>query len=494
MTTTDLTDITRGIFFGNTDLDEARVVRAVTDGLYDADLGDLFLQKRVSEMLGRDDGKLVTASVRTDNGMGLRYVVGESTGYAQGNPDEQSLRKATQAVRGIRISPQTTGSIQVSAPGSSPLPPPLYSADNPLVGTTIQDRARLLETIDHYVRSQAGNMPGTEVVNVSVSLAASHDVIHIVGQDGRQAGDIRPLVRMDVSTLLERNGIRERGACGFGGRHGDLQRFFDEAAWKGAADSAIEEAMANFDAVACPAGEMQVVLGPGWPGILLHEAVGHGLEGDFNRKGTSAFSGKIGERIASPLVTVIDQGNIPNRRGSLNIDDEGTPTGRTILIEDGILCGYMLDQLNARLMGVPTTGNGRRENFTFRVIPRMTNTYMLGGAHCPQEIIQSVKNGIYIALFAGGQVDITSGNFSFNANAAFRIRNGRIAERVRGATLIGKGAEIMQRITMVGNDMALDKGIGTCGKDGQGVPVGVGQPTLLINGITVGGTAALSPS
>lgn len=492
MTTTDLTDITRSIFFGNTDLDDARVARAVTDGLHDADLGDLFLQSRMMQILGRDDGKLVTASALSNTGMGFRYVAGESTGYAHGNLDEDSLKRAIQTARGVRVSPQTADSVQVSAPPAGAPSTPLYSADNPLEGTSMQERAKLLEAVDDYVRSQVADMPGTEVVNVSVSLAASHDIIHIIGRDGRQAGDIRPLVRMDVSALLERNGIRERGACAFGGRHGDLQRFFDEAAWKGAANSAIQEATDNFGAVECPAGEMQVVLGPGWPGILLHEAVGHGLEGDFNRKGTSAFSGKIGQRVASSSVTVIDQGNIPNRRGSLNIDDEGTPTGTTFLIKDGILCGYMLDQLNARLMGVPTTGNGRRENFTFRVIPRMTNTYMLGGEHSPEEIIGSVRDGIYIALFAGGQVNITSGKFSFNANAAYRIRNGKIAERVRGATLIGIGAEVMQRIAMVGNDMALDPGIGTCLKDGQGVPVGVGQPTLLINGIAVGGTA--SPS
>jgi TldD protein len=327
------------------------------------------------------------------------------------------------------------------------------------------------------------------VCQVSVGLAASWSVIDIVRADGFVASDVRPLVRLGVQIVAEQNGRRETGFHGLGGRY-LYDNLFDEAQWSRAIDIALAQALVNLESVAAPAGEMQVVLGPGWPGVLLHEAVGHGLEGDFNRKGTSAFSGRIGERVAAPGVTVIDDGAINQRRGSLTIDDEGTPTRRTVLIEDGILKGYLQDRLNARLMGMDPTGNGRRESFAHAPMPRMTNTFMLGGRDDPDELVSRVKDGIYAKSFGGGQVDITSGKFVFGCTEAYRIRGGRIAEPIKGATLIGDGPTVLTRVKGIGNDLALDEGVGVCGKGGQSVPAGVGQPTLLIDGITVGGTAA----
>ena len=372
----------------------------------------------------------------------------------------------------------------------APAPPPqrtnqaMYGADDPLALVPFAEKVALCERIDAAARAR-----DPRVVQVSVSLAASWSVIDIVRGDGFTASDVRPLVRLGVQIVAERNGRRETGYHGIGGRYlyGEL---FEEARWNRMIDLALAQALVNLDSVAAPAGEMPVVMGNGWAGVLLHEAVGHGLEGDFNRKGTSAFSGRIGERVANPGVTVIDDGAMMQRRGSLTIDDEGTPTSRTVLIEDGILKGYLQDRLNARLMGMAPTGNGRRESFAHSPMPRMTNTFMLGGTEEPGALIERVKDGIYAKSFGGGQVDITSGKFVFACTEAYRIRGGKIAEPVKGATLIGDGPTVLTKVSGIGNDLALDEGIGVCGKGGQSVPAGVGQPTLLIDGLTVGGTAA----
>ena len=360
----------------------------------------------------------------------------------------------------------------------------MYGAEDPLSLVPFAQKVDLCQRIDAAARAR-----DPRVVQVSVSLSASWSVVDIVRADGFVASDVRPLVRLGVQIVAEENGRRETGHHGLGGRYlyGHL---FDEGQWNRAIDIALAQALTNLGSVAAPAGEMPVVLGPGWPGVLLHEAVGHGLEGDFNRKGTSAFSGRIGERVAAPGVTVVDDGAIDQRRGSLTIDDEGTPTGRTCLIEDGILKGYLQDRLNARLMGMEATGNGRRESFAHAPMPRMTNTFMLAGNDDPGELVERVKDGIYARSFGGGQVDITSGKFVFSCTEAYRIRGGKIAEPVKGATLIGDGPTVLTRVSGIGNDLALDEGVGVCGKGGQSVPAGVGQPTLLIDGLTVGGTAA----
>jgi len=372
----------------------------------------------------------------------------------------------------------------------APAPPPqrtnqsMYGADDPLGLIPFSDKVALCERIDAAARAR-----DPRVAQVSVTLAASWSVIDIVRGDGFVASDVRPLVRLGVNIVAEHNGRRETGFHGLGGRY-LYDHLFEQGIWDRAIDMALAQALANLESVAAPAGEMPVVLGPGWPGVMLHEAVGHGLEGDFNRKGTSAFSGRVGERVAAPGVTVIDEGAIDSRRGSLTIDDEGTPTGRTVLIEDGILKGYLQDRLNARLMGMAPTGNGRRESFAHAPMPRMTNTFMLGGRDDPAELVERVKDGIYATSFGGGQVDITNGKFVFSCTEAYRIRGGRIAEPIKGATLIGDGPTVLTRVKGIGNDLALDEGIGVCGKGGQTVPAGVGQPTLLIEGLTVGGTAA----
>jgi len=360
----------------------------------------------------------------------------------------------------------------------------MYGSDDPLGLVPFAEKVALCERIDAAARAR-----DPRVAQVSVALSASWSVVEIVRADGFVGSDIRPLVRLGVQIVAEQNGRRETGYHGLGGRY-LYGKLFDEAEWSRAIDIALDQALVNLDSVAAPAGEMPVVMGSGWAGVLLHEAVGHGLEGDFNRKGTSAFSGRIGERVAAPGVTVIDEGAITKRRGSLTIDDEGTPTGRTVLIEDGILKGYMQDRLNARLMGMRPTGNGRRESFAHAPMPRMTNTFMLAGQDEPAELMSRVKDGIYAKSFGGGQVDITSGKFVFSCTEAYRIRGGKIAEPVKGATLIGDGPTVLTRVKGIGNDFALDEGIGVCGKGGQGIPAGVGQPTLLIDGLTVGGTAA----
>ena len=449
------------------------------DALKGCDDGELYLQYRASEAFGFDDGRLKTADFNTQAGFGLRGVAGETTAFAHANElSEAAIRRAAE-----------TMAVLDPASGARPAPPrrtnaTLYTDSDPLSLVPFAKKVALCQRIDAAARAR-----DPRVVQVSVALAGSWSVIEIVRPDGFVAHDVRPLVRLNVQIVVEKNGRRETGYHGQGGRY-LYDSLFDEAVWNRAIDMALAQALVNLESVAAPAGEMTVVLGPGWPGVLLHEAIGHGLEGDFNRKGTSAFSGRIGERVAAPGVTVVDDGSIADRRGSLSIDDEGTPTQCTTLIEDGILKGYIHDRLNARLMGVAPTGNGRRESFAHAPMPRMTNTFMLGGREDPGEILARARNGIYAKSFGGGQVDITSGKFVFSCTEAYRIENGRLGAPVKGATLIGDGPTVLTRVAGIGNDMALDEGVGVCGKGGQSVPAGVGQPTLLIEGLTVGGTAA----
>ena len=452
--------------------------RLAASTLAKADDGELYLEYRKSEAFGFDDGRLKTASYDTHGGFGLRAVSGETTAFAHANElSEAAIRRAGETM--ALIDPAT---------GPKAAPPRatnrhLYTAGDPLDLVPFADKVNLCQTIDAAARAR-----DPRVAQVSVGLTGSWSVVEIVRPDGFVATDVRPLVRLNVSIVVEANGRRETGSFGTGGRI-LYDRLFEPATWNRAIDEALAQALVNLDAVDAPAGEMTVLLGPGWPGILLHEAIGHGLEGDFNRKGTSAFSGRIGERVAAPGVTVIDDGSIHDRRGSLSIDDEGTPTQENILIEDGILKGYIHDRLNARLMGVAPTGNGRRESFAHAPMPRMTNTFMTGGNDDPAELLSRVKNGIFAKSFGGGQVDIVSGKFVFSCTEAYKIENGRIGAPIKGATLIGDGPSVLTKVTGIGNDFALDEGIGMCGKGGQGVPAGVGQPTLLVEGLTVGGTA-----
>ncbi|MGD0144624.1 MAG: metalloprotease TldD [Rhizomicrobium sp.] len=424
-------------FFERAGLDRANVQSLVDESLRDSDDGELFLEYRQSESFVFDDGRLKAATFDTTQGFGLRAV----------------------AIK-------------------------LYSDIDPLRSAGFETKIKLLEEMNAYARAK-----DSRVRQVSCSLSGEWQTVEIVRPGGEIYRDIRPLVRIGVSVVAEQNGRQESGSFGGGGRSG-YDTYLDPVYWQNAIDEALRQALVNLESIPAPAGETTVVLGPGWPGILLHEAVGHGLEGDFNRKKTSAFAGLLGERVASPGVTVVDDGTIGGRRGSLSIDDEGTPTSRTVLIEDGILKGYMQDRQNARLMGVAPTGNGRRESFAHSIMPRMTNTYMLGGDKAPDEILASVKKGIYAVNFGGGQVDITSGKFVFSCTEAYLIENGKVGAPIKGATLIGNGPEAMTRVSMIGNDMKLDSGVGTCGKNGQSVPVGVGQPTLRMDGLTVGGTAA----
>ena len=465
----------RHFLYRSLDPDAAR--RLANKHLSAHDDGELYLQYAASEAFGFDDGRLKTADYHTSSGFGLRGVSGETTAFAHANEiSEAAIERAAATLK--LLDPRR----------GDPAAPPqrtnqaMYGADDPLSLVPFADKVRLCQQIDAAARAR-----DPRVVQVGVNLLASWSVIDIVRADGFVASDVRPLVRLGVYIVAEENGRRESGHHGLGGRY-LYGKLFDEAQWKRAIDIAVGQALTNLESVAAPAGEMPVVLGPGWPGVLLHEAVGHGLEGDFNRKGTSAFSGRIGDRVAAPGVTVIDDGAIEQRRGSLTIDDEGTPTRRTTLIEDGILKGYLQDRLNARLMGMEPTGNGRRESFAHAPMPRMTNTFMLAGQDDPREILKTVSRGLYAVNFGGGQVDITSGKFVFSAAEAYMIEDGRITHPVKGATLIGNGPDALTRVTMVGNDLELDAGIGTCGKDGQSVPVGVGQPTLKIEGLTVGGT------
>lgn len=445
------------------------------------DSGDLYFQSRRAESWGLEDGQVKNASHSIQQGVGVRAISGEKTGFAYS--DEIMLPALLEAATAARAIAQhgSSAAIQVrpAAPHFS-----LYEPLDPLDSLTAEAKVRLLEAVDAEARRQ-----DPRVTQVMVGLAATQDTILVVGSDGSLAGDVRPLVRLNVSVIVEQAGRREQGSSGGGGRVA-YGYFLDEDRALGYAREAVRQALLNLDAVAAPAGTMTVVLGPGWPGILLHEAIGHGLEGDFNRKGTSAFSGRIGERVASPLCTVVDDGTLPHRRGSLNMDDEGTPTQCTTLIERGVLKGYLQDKVNAGLMKTAPTGNGRRESYAHLPLPRMTNTYMRAGDSDPAEIIASVERGLYAVNFGGGQVDITSGKFVFSASEAYLIENGRVTRPVKGATLIGNGPDVLTQVSMVGNDLQLDAGVGTCGKDGQSVPVGVGQPTLRIDALTVGGTQA----
>jgi TldD protein len=460
-------------------LDRAKVRQLIGRGLDSADDGELFLEYRQAEALTFDNGRLKQATYDTAQGFGLRAVKDEAVGYAHASDlSEESLARAAEAVRAVKGG---HNGVYAEPPGRTNRK--LYTDDNPLGTPSFDAKVKLLESIDAYAR---GKDP--RVRQVTASVAASWQVVEVLRADGETYRDIRPLVRLNVSVVAGDGDRQESGSHGFGGRE-SFQRFIEPQAWQGAVDDAIRQALVNLDAVAAPAGEMDVVLGSGWPGVMLHEAVGHGLEGDFNRKKTSAFAGLMGQRVAAKGVTVVDDGTMQARRGSLSIDDEGTPTNRTVLIEDGILVGYMQDRQNARLMGMKPTGNGRRESHAHVPMPRMTNTYMLAGNHDPKEIIASVKNGLYAVSFGGGQVDITSGKYVFQCTEAYRIENGKVGAPVKGAMLIGNGPTDLHRVTMVGNDFALDPGIGTCGKNGQGVPVGVGQPTLRMDKITVGGTA-----
>jgi TldD protein len=461
------------------DLDPDAAKRLAGTHLSGHDDGELYLQYSASEAFGFDDGRLKTADYHSSSGFGLRGVSGETTAFAHAN--EISEAAIDRAAATLKLLDPAKG---LPAPHPPRTNQAMYGADDPLSLIPFADKVALCQRIDAAARAR-----DPRVAQVSVSLAASWSVIDIVRADGFIASDVRPLVRLNVQIVAEQNGRRETGYHGLGGRY-LYDNLFDETQWNRAIDIALAQALTNLDSVAAPAGEMPVVLGPGWPGVLLHEAVGHGLEGDFNRKGTSAFSGRIGERVAAPGVTVVDDGAIENRRGSLTIDDEGTPTRRTCLIEDGILKGYLQDRLNARLMGMEPTGNGRRESFAHAPMPRMTNTFMLGGSDDPDELVSRVTDGIYAKSFGGGQVDITSGKFVFGCTEAYRIRGGKIAEPIKGATLIGDGPTVLTRVKGIGNDLALDEGVGVCGKGGQSVPAGVGQPTLLIDGLTVGGTAA----
>ncbi|HZP75345.1 MAG TPA: metalloprotease TldD [Pseudolabrys sp.] len=459
-------------------LDRKKVVAHVGRGLEGADDGELFLEYRQSEVLYYDNGRLKQATYDTAQGFGLRAVKDEAVGYAHASDlSEAALARAADAVRAVKGG---YSGHYAKAPGRTNRR--LYSDDNPLDAPGFETKVKLLEELDAYARAK-----DPQVRQVSASVAATWQVVEILRADGEIYRDIRPLVRLNVSIVAGDGDRQETGSHGYGGREG-YARFIETGAWHGAVDEAVRQALVNLAAVPAPAGEMDVVLGPGWPGVMLHEAVGHGLEGDFNRKKSSAFAGLLGQRVASAGVTVVDDGTIASRRGSLSIDDEGTPTNRTVLIEDGILVGYMQDRQNARLMNMKPTGNGRRESHAHVPMPRMTNTYMLAGKHEPGEIIASVKNGIYAVNFGGGQVDITSGKYVFQCTEAYRIENGKVGAPVKGAMLIGNGPTDLHRISMIGNDFALDAGIGTCGKNGQGVPVGVGQPSLRMDRITVGGT------
>lgn len=460
-------------------LSEEQARSVLARALKGADDGELFLEYRQSESLVFDNGRLKGANYDTSRGFGLRAVAGEAAGYAHsGEVSVAALERAADAVSAVASG--HSGTYAEAPPRTNAK---LYGDGNPIASPVFADKVTLLQRIDAYARAR-----DPKVRQVSVSLASSWQVVEILRADGHRVRDVRPLVRFGVSVVAGDGSRQESGSHGFGGRD-MVEAFLTEDSWKHAVDEALRQALVNLEAVPAPAGSFDVVLGPGWPGILLHEAVGHGLEGDFNRKKTSAFAGLMGQRVASKGVTIVDDGTIGGRRGSLTVDDEGTPTGRTVLIEDGILTGYMQDRQNARLMGVTPTGNGRRQSFAHIPMPRMTNTVMLAGDRDPGEILEGVKDGIYAVSFGGGQVDITSGKFVFSCTEAYRIENGRIGAPIKGAMLIGNGPDALTRVEAIGNDMALDPGIGTCGKQGQGVPVGVGQPTLRINKMTIGGTA-----
>lgn len=462
-------------------LSEQQLERAFASlSTHSLDYADLYFQYTRNEGWSLEEGIVKAGSFNIDQGVGVRAVSGDKTAFAYSDAiDDAALHRAAEAVRAIG---PAGGSTRVAAArrvdGSG-----LYPALDPCASLDAAAKVALLEKVERLARAM-----DPRIIQVMAGLAAEYDVVYVARHDGVRAADVRPLVRLSVSVIAEQNGRREQGASGGGGRF-DFAYFSDEVVERYVRE-AVKQALVNLEARPAPAGQMTVVLGSGWPGVLLHEAIGHGLEGDFNRKGTSAFSGRIGQRVAAPGVTVVDDGTLAGRRGSLSIDDEGNPTQNTVLIEDGILKGYMQDAMNARLMGMAPTGNGRRESYAHIPMPRMTNTYMLAGNHPAEEIIASVKNGLYAANFGGGQVDITSGKFVFSASEAWMIEDGKLTYPVKGATLIGNGPDVLNYVSMIGNDLALDAGVGVCGKEGQSVPVGVGQPTLRIDGgLTVGGTA-----
>ncbi len=469
------------LFFAETGISKQKTRNLVTHTLAGSDGGELYLERTFNESLGWSEGRLNGNSFYVSEGFGLRCIANDKFAFASSN--ELSLAAIKQAADTVKF-------VRSHALGGSIALPrqrvvrPLYDDANPLLGWDKATKIKLLSDVEEYLLAQ-----DPRIRRVNVSLTGETSAVQIIRADGYRVADIRPLIRLNVGVTVEENGRIEEGGSGFGGR-ADYAALFNEQAVRGAADEALRQALLNLRAAPCPSGEMTVVMGSGWPGVMLHEAVGHGLEGDANRKGTSAYAGLVGQQVASKGVTVIDQGNIAGRRGSLNFDDEGTKTQKNILIEDGVLRGYMQDQMNARLMGVKSTGNGRRENFQHAPIPRMTNTFMAAGAHDPADIIESVKDGIYAVGFSGGQVNTTSGDFVFEMTEAYPIRGGKVDydTPLKGATLIGNGPKAMKQVSMVGNDLALDPGIGTCGKAGQGVPVGIGQPTVKMEGLRIGGT------
>jgi len=468
------------LFFQQTDMTRSGVEALVGAALKDADDGELYLEYRQSESFVWDDGRLKNAAFDTMQGFGLRAVADDAAGYAHScELSEQAIKRAGDSVSAI-----TRGYAGTWADGPARTNTRLYTDANPLSAVPFEAKVKLMEDIDAYARAK-----DPRIRQVSCSLSGEWQAVEIIRADGETVRDIRPLVRLNVQVIVGDGDRQEVGSDGAGGRT-SYEAYLDPAQWQSQVDEALRQALVNLQSEPAPAGTYDVILGAGWPGILLHEAVGHGLEGDFNRKKTSAFAGLVGQRVAAPGVTVVDDGTIPDRRGSLTVDDEGTPTSRTVLIEDGILKGFMQDRMNARLMGVPATGNGRRESYAHVPMPRMTNTVMLNGDQHPDELMAQVKDGIYAVSFGGGQVDITSGKFVFTCTEAYRVQDGKIGAPIKGATLIGNGPDALTRVKGVGNDMAMDKGIGTCGKQGQGVPVGVGQPSILIGGLTIGGTAA----
>jgi len=475
-----MTDIakTEDLFFNRAGLDKSRVEGIIGESLGNADDGELFLEYQQSENFVFDDGQLKNANFDTSQGFGLRAVAGEMSGYAHASElSEEAILRAGDTIKAVQVGHDGT-----MAQGPAQTNQSLYMEDNPLNQTPFETKVRLLSGMDAYARGL-----DERIRQFSASLSGSWQAVQIIRADGSRAADIRPLVRLNVSCIVGDGDRLEAGSYGTGGRE-TYESYINSDTWQMAVEEALRQAIVNLGSVSAPAGEMPVVLGPGWPAILLHEAIGHGLEGDFNRKKTSAFSELVGERVAAPGVTVVDDGTIENRRGSLTVDDEGTPTQRTVLIEDGVLTGYMQDRMNARLMGKHATGNGRRESYAHLPMPRMTNTVMEDGNYDPDEIIKSVKKGLYAVNFGGGQVDITSGKFVFTCTEAYQVENGKIGAAVKGATLIGNGPDALTKVSLIGNDMALDPGVGTCGKDGQSVPVGVGQPTILLDELTVGGT------
>jgi TldD protein len=477
---TEALTIAEKLFHSENGLDPVHAGRHIATATDGADDGELFLEYRESESISLDDGRIRAASFDTRRGFGLRAVLGEASYYAHaGEISDAALARAAETIKAAKAMEQA-----VTAAGPAAAAAPLYAGLNPLAELPFASRAALLGEVDAFARAA-----DSRVVQVMASIAGEWQVVEILRADGKRAADLRPLVRMNISVVLEQNGRRESGSHGAGGRT-SYAPLMDPNFWQGAVREAIRQAAVNLESIPAPAGEMPVVLGAGWPGILLHEAIGHGLEGDFNRKQTSAFAGLMCSRIASKGVTVVDDGTLPNRRGSLTIDDEGTPTSRTTLIDDGILVGFIQDRQNARLMNMRATGNGRRQSYAHSPMPRMTNTIMLAGEATREEMIKSVKRGLYAVNFGGGQVDITSGKFVFSASEAYMIEDGKIGAPVKGATLIGNGPDALTKVEMIGNDPELDPGIGTCGKNGQGVPVGVGQPTMKMSGLTIGGTAA----